>query len=214
MRVVIAEDHTLVRVGLRLLLESIPNVEVVGEAGDGNEALRLIRETLPDCVLMDLAMPGLSGLEAIRLAKAEFPKLPIVVLSMHADEAYVSRAMMAGADGYILKGSEKAELELALRTVTQGARYLTPAISESVVAALTRSPTALSDASPLRNLTARQREVLRLVAEGNSTKQVASRLGLSTKTVEAHRGAIMQRLGIRDLPSLVRLALKAGLITD
>ncbi len=214
MRVVIAEDHTLVRVGLRLLLESIPNVEVVGEAGDGNEALRLIRESLPDCVLMDLAMPGLSGLEAIRLAKAEFPKLPIVVLSMHADEAYVSRAMMAGADGYILKGSEKAELELALRTVTQGARYLTPAISESVVAALTRSATALSDASPLRNLTARQREVLRLVAEGNSTKQVASRLGLSTKTVEAHRGAIMQRLGVRDLPSLVRLALKAGLITD
>jgi DNA-binding NarL/FixJ family response regulator len=214
MRVVIAEDHTLVRAGMRLLLESIPGIKVVGEAADGEEALRLIRDTLPDCVLMDLAMPRLNGLEAIRIAKIEFPTLPIIVLSMHADEAYVSKAMSAGADGYILKGSEKAELELALRTVTGGARYLTPAISESVVSALTRKAESPEDTSPLRNLTPRQREVLRLVAEGNSTKQVASRLGLSTKTVEAHRGAIMQRLGIRDLPSLVRFALKAGLIAN
>ena len=213
-RVVIAEDHTLVRVGMRLLLESIPGITVVGEAADGEEALTLIRATLPDCVLMDLAMPRMSGLEAIRIAKTEFPHLPIIVLSMHADEAYVSRAMAAGADGYILKGSEKSELELALQTVMNGARYLTPAISESVVAALTRRADSPDDGSPLRALTPRQREVLRLVAEGMSTKQVASRLGLSAKTVEAHRGAIMQRLGIRDVPGLVRFALKAGLITN
>lgn len=212
-RIVIADDHTLVRKGIRLLLESIPDMEVVGEAADGLEALRLIEQHRPDCVLMDLAMPGLGGVEAVRRATAQFPGIPILVISMHADEAYVHQALTAGATGYLLKGSDKGELETAVRSVCRGETYLTPAISETLVAALGKR-SALSEAtSPLELLTLRQREVLRLVAEGNSTKKIAARLGLSVKTVEAHRGAIMERLGIRDLASLVRFAIRAGLIT-
>ena len=211
-RVVLAEDHTLVRLGMRLLLESIPDVKVVGEAADGFEALQLIREHRPDCVLMDLAMPGLSGLEATRLANAEFSNIPVLVVSMHADEAYVHQALTVGAKGYLLKGSDRAELELAIRTVCRGETYLTPAISKTIVAALGRKSAASAPTAPLELLTIRQREVLRLVAEGKSTKQIAAQLGLSTKTIEAHRGAIMERLGIRDLAGLVRFALREGLV--
>ncbi|HMJ17838.1 MAG TPA: response regulator transcription factor [Gemmatimonadaceae bacterium] len=211
-RIVLAEDHTLVRKGMRLLLETIPGLSVVGEAADGLEALQLIEEHRPDCVLMDLAMPGLSGIEAVRRASAEFPHIPVLVVSMHADEAYVHQALAAGAAGYLLKGSDKEELEIAVRTVCSGQTYLTPAISKTLVSALSRKSQPSSASSPLELLTVRQREVLRLVAEGNSTKQVAARLGLSVKTVEAHRGAIMERLGIRDLAGLVRFAVRAGLV--
>jgi DNA-binding NarL/FixJ family response regulator len=212
-RIVLADDHTLVRTGMRLLLESISDIKVVGEAADGLEALQLIEQHRPDCVLMDLAMPGVSGVEAVRRATAQFPDIPILVISMHADEAYVHQALTAGATGYLLKGSDRKELEIAVRSVCRGETYLTPAISETLVAALGKR-SALSDATgPLELLTFRQREVLRLVAEGNSTKQIAARLGLSAKTVEAHRGAIMERLGIRDVAGLVRFAIRAGLIT-
>ena len=138
MRVILADDHTLVRLGMRLLLESIPNVEVVGEAGDGREALQLMEELRPDCVLMDLAMPGMTGLEAVRRATEQFPSVRILIVSMHADEGYVQNALAAGAAGYLLKGSNKSELELALRTIAAGQTYLTPAISHSIVAALSR----------------------------------------------------------------------------
>ncbi len=212
-RIVIADDHTLVRTGIRLLLESIPDMQVVGEAADGLEALRLIEQHRPDCVLMDLAMPGLGGVEAVRRATAQFPDIPILVISMHADEAYVHQALTAGATGYLLKGSDKVELEIAVRSVCRGETYLTPAISKTLVAALGKRSTLSEATSPLELLTFRQREVLRLVAEGNSTKKVAARLGLSVKTVEAHRGAIMERLGIRDLASLVRFAIRVGVIT-
>jgi DNA-binding NarL/FixJ family response regulator len=213
-RVVIAEDHTLVRKGMRLLLETIPGLTVVGEAADGLEALQVIEQHLPDCVLMDLAMPGLSGIEAVRRSSAQFPQIPILVVSMHADEAYVHQALAAGAAGYLLKGSDTQELELAVRTVCTGKTYLTPAISKTLVAALSRKSQVASVSSPLDLLTPRQREVLRLVAEGNSTKQVAARLGLSVKTVEAHRGAIMERLGIRDLAGLVRFAIRERLVAE
>jgi DNA-binding NarL/FixJ family response regulator len=211
-RVVLAEDHTLVRIGMRLLLETMPDVTVIGEASDGLEALRLIEQHRPDLVLMDLAMPGLSGLEAVRLSRAQFHEVPILVVSMHADEAYVHQALLAGAAGYLLKGSDREELETALRTICRGETYLTPAISRSVVAALTRTPDPSTTRAPLEMLTNRQQQVLRLVAEGSSTKQVAGKLGLSAKTVEAHRGAIMSRLGIHDLAGLVRFAIRAGLI--
>jgi DNA-binding NarL/FixJ family response regulator len=214
MRIVLAEDHTLVRMGMKLLLESIPDISVVGEASDGFEALRLIEEQRPDIVVMDLAMPNLSGLDATRRSSAMFPDIPILVLSMYADEAYVHQALAAGAAGYLLKGSEKAELELALRSISEGQVYLTPAISRTIVAALSGKSEPSSATASLDALTMRQREVLRLVAEGKSTKQVAAQLGLSVKTVEAHRGAIMQRLGIRDLASLVRFAVRAGLVAD
>jgi DNA-binding NarL/FixJ family response regulator len=211
-RIVLAEDHTLVRKGMRLLLETIPGLSVVGEAADGLEALQLIEQHQPDCVLMDLAMPGLSGIEAVRRSSTEFPHIPILVVSMHADEGYVHQALAAGAAGYLLKGSDKEELETAVRAVCSGQTYLTPAISKTLVSALSRKSQASSASSPLELLTLRQREVLRLVAEGSSTKQVAARLGLSVKTVEAHRGAIMERLGIRDLAGLVRFAIRAGLV--
>jgi DNA-binding NarL/FixJ family response regulator len=211
-RIVLAEDHTLVRRGMRLLLESIPDMTVVGEAADGLEALHLIQQLRPDCVLMDLAMPGLNGVEAVRRSTAQFPDIPILVVSMHADEAYVHRALVAGARGYLLKGSDKEELETAVRAVCSGVTYLTPAISKTLVAALAKQSGVHEPISPLEVLTLRQREVLRLVAEGNSSKQIAARLGLSAKTVEAHRSAIMERLGIRDLAGLVRFAVRAGLV--
>ena len=211
-RVVLADDHTLVRTGMRLLLETIPDVKVVGEASDGLEALQMIEQHRPDCVLMDLAMPGLSGVEAVRRSRAQFPSIPILVVSMHADEAYVHQALVAGACGYLLKGSHRAELETALREVCGGEKYLTPAISRTIVEALAkRSPTSEVNL-PAELLTLRQREVLRLVAEGDSTKQIAAKLGLSAKTVEAHRSAIMGRLGIRDLAGLVRFAVREGLV--
>jgi len=212
MRLLIAEDHTLVRAGMRLLLESIPGMTVVGEAADGIEALRLIAEHRPEGVVMDLAMPALSGLEAVKRSAVRFPEVRILVLSMHADEAYVQEALGAGAAGYMLKGSDKAELELALRSIAQGQTYISPAISKTVVAALAKDFQPESVHSPIEVLTLRQREVLRLVAEGLSTKRVAAQLGLSAKTVEAHRGAIMQRLGIRDLAGLVRFAVRSGLV--
>jgi DNA-binding NarL/FixJ family response regulator len=214
MRVVVADDHTLVRMGLRLLLESIPGVEVIAEASDGRQALQLIEAERPDCVLMDLSMPGLSGLEALRVAAGKFPETRILVLSMHAEEGYVHQALAAGAAGYLLKGSDKAELELALRTVARGETYLSPSISKTIVEALARKNKPGADTSRLDLLTSRQREILQLVAEGSSSKQVAARLGLSVKTVEAHRSAIMQRLGIRDMTGLVRFAIRAGLIAD
>jgi DNA-binding NarL/FixJ family response regulator len=211
-RIVLADDHTLVRTGMRLLLESFPDVKVVGEAADGLEALEQIERHRPDCVVMDLAMPGLNGVEAVRRATTQHPGIPILVLSMHADEAYVHRALAAGAAGYLLKGSAKEELELAVSTVCRGETYLTPAISKTVVAALAQKTASSEAVSPLDVLTLRQRDVLRLVAEGSSTKQVAAELGLSAKTVEAHRHAIMERLGIRDLAGLVRFAVRAGLV--
>jgi DNA-binding NarL/FixJ family response regulator len=205
MRILLADDHTLVRTGMRLLLETMPGVVVVGEASDGASALRLIEQLRPDAVLMDLAMPGMSGTEAVRQVAARFPDTRVLVVSMHADEAC--------AAGYLLKGADKAELEHALRQVARGESYLSPAISAAVVAALANASTADAIASPLDALTVRQQQVLQLVAEGLSTKKVAAHLGLSVKTVEAHRGAIMNRLGIRDLAGLVRFAVRVGLVS-
>jgi DNA-binding NarL/FixJ family response regulator len=210
-RIIVADDHTLVRKGIRLLLETIPHVTVVGEAADGAEALRLIRETRPDVALVDLAMPVMGGLEVVRRTAQEFPPTRTIVLSMHDDEAYVHEALAAGASGYLLKGSEKAELDLALRAVARGQTYLTPGASRAVIASLgARRPGGRTSRGDV--LTARQREVLRLVAEGHTTREVASRLGLSVKTVETHRGALMRRLGIRDLAGLVRYAVRIGLV--
>jgi DNA-binding NarL/FixJ family response regulator len=209
-RVLIADDHNLVRAGLRLLMDEMPGLDVVGEAADGNEALRLIESLKPDVVLMDVAMPGLNGIEAVRRANRQWPDIRILILSMHADEAYVYEAMKAGAAGYLLKGADKAELEQAIRTVVRnGDTYLTPAITHTVVSALAAVETRQS---PLDVLTSRQREILQLIAEGRTTRQIALRLNLSAKTVESHRANLMARLGIRDVPGLVRFAIRVGLI--
>jgi DNA-binding NarL/FixJ family response regulator len=210
-RVVIADDHALFRSGLRLLLESMPGVQVVGEAADGQDALRVIDKLRPHLVLMDIAMPGLNGLEVtVRVAK-EFPETRVMILSMHADEQYAIRALRAGASGYLLKEASRPELELAVAAVARGDTFLSPAVSRHVLDDY-RSRLADDTPDPLAGLTSRQREVLQLVAEGSSTKAIASRLGLSARTVETHRAELMKRLGVRDVAGLVRFAIRTGLV--
>jgi|ERR1051325_10868702 DNA-binding NarL/FixJ family response regulator len=209
-RVLLADDHTLVRAGIRGLLTALPDVEVVGESGDGQEALQLAETLRPDVMLLDIGMPGLNGLElAARLAKLD-PAIGVVMLSMHATEEYVLQALRAGAAAYLLKGSAVAELELAIRAVARGEMYLSPAVSKRVVDEYVNRTGGATD--PLAALTPRQREILQLVAEGHTSKEIAQRLGLSHRTVEVHRNQLMKRLGVHDLPSLVRFAVRVGLV--
>lgn len=210
-RVLLADDHRLVRAGLRVLLQSIEGVQVVAEAGNGYEALQLAEQHQPDIVIMDIGMDGLNGLEAAaRLAKFS-PSPRVIILSMHATEEYVRRSLQAGAVGYLLKGADPAELEFALQAVMRGETYLTPAVSKQVVQDYLQGTGVKSD--PLRELTPRQREVLQLIAEGNSTKEIAYKLSLSIKTVETHRSELMNRLDIHDVAGLVRYAIRTGLVT-
>ena len=211
MRVLLADDHTLFRDGLRSLLERLGDVTVAGEAGDGREALKLIEEQSPDVAIVDITMPGLSGLEVAARAKRVSPATRVIILSMHAGEAYVAHALRAGVAGYLLKDSAAAELALALRAVRRGETYLSPAISKHVVGGFLHG--TRGEADPLALLTPRQREILQLIAEGKANKVIAADLGLSVKTVEAHRAQLMDRLDIHDVAGLVRLAIRAGLVT-
>lgn len=209
-RVLLAEDHTLVRSGVKALLRHMPDMEVVGEAGDGRQAVALATELLPDVVLMDISMPMLNGIDATRQLSARAPGVRVLMLSVHTNEEYVAQALQAGAAGYILKGADPAELERGIRAVADGQSYLTPAISRQVIDEyLSRT------SGPTRAvlLTPRQREVLQLIAEGRTSKEVAGLLGLSIKTVETHRAQMMQRLGVHDLPGLVRYAIREGLVS-
>lgn len=210
MRVLLADDHTLFREGLRSLLERRPDVEVVGETGDGREALDMIDRVRPEVAILDITMPGLSGLEVAARAKKASPGTRIVMLSMHAGEAYVAQAMRAGVAGYLLKESAAAELASALAAVTRGETYLSPAIAKHVVDGFLHG--GRGEADPLAGLTPRQREILQLIAEGKANKEIAAALGLAVKTVEAHRAQLMDRLGIHDVPGLVKLAIRAGLL--
>jgi DNA-binding NarL/FixJ family response regulator len=211
MKVILADDHHLVRSGIRALLESITGVFVVAETGDGHEALDLIEQQRPDVALLDITMPGLNGLEVAARVRESCPRTKVVVLSMHAGETYVAQALRAGVAGYLLKDSAASDLQAALETVGRGGTFLSPAISQQVVASYLRGE--LPSADPLEGLSPRQREVLQLIAEGRSTKEIAADLELSIKTVETHRAQIMERLGIRDVPGLVRFAIRAGLIS-
>src|SRR3989440_4324457 len=205
-RVLLADDHKLVRAGIRLLLEKLPDVEVVAEASDGQQAIRMVEKYEPRIVLTDIAMPGLNGLEVTRhLAKA-FPQVRVVILSMYSDQGYVSHALHAGAAGYLLKGAAREELTFAIRAVAQGETYLSPPVSKLY------SGRQDSVGGPLKKLTPRQVQVLQLIAEGKSTKQVALDLDISAKTVECHRTQLMERLDIHDIASLVRFAIKVGLL--
>jgi DNA-binding NarL/FixJ family response regulator len=211
-RVLLAEDHALVRAGFRALLEKLPDIQVVAEAADGREALRLIQQTHPDVVLMDIAMAGLNGLEATARATRDNPHLRVIILSMHANEEYLLQALRAGAAGYLIKDADLAELELAVRAVARGETYLSPAVSKHVIAEYLRR--AAGEPTPLELLTPRQREILQLIAEGLTTKQIARTQGISVKTVETHRAALMERLDIHDVPGLVRFAVRTGLVCD
>jgi len=209
-RIVLADDHALVRAGVRSLLASIPGVEVVAEAGDGHEALALVEKWRPRLVLMDIAMPGLNGLEATaRLAKSH-PETAVIMLSMHAAEEYALQALRAGAAGYLLKDADLSELELAIGAVARGQTYLSPAMSKHLVSDYRRRMAEQPD--PLDRLTPRHREVLQLIAEGQTTKDIAARLKLSVKTVETHRVQLMDRLDIHDLAGLIRFAIRVGLV--
>ena len=210
LRVVLADDHALVRAGIRSLLEKMLDVEVVGEASDGREALAQVNVHRPDVLLMDIAMTGMSGLEAAAQIKKDFPAVKVIILSMHANEEYVMQAVRAGAAGYLLKDAATAELDLALKAAIRGETYLSPAISSCVIESY-RSRVGGGPA-PAGTLTPRQREILQLVAQGQSTKEIAFALNISAKTVETHRAQLMDRLGIHDVAGLVKYAMRTGLI--
>lgn len=210
-RVLLADDHTLVRAGLRKLLEAVPDLEVVGEASDGLALIALVAKLQPDLVLMDIAMPGLNGLDATARVMKEWPATRVLILSMHQNEEYVRQALRYGAAGYLLKDAAPMELDLALKSVLRGDTYLSPAVSKGVLSDYIER--LRGDAETGELLTPRQREVLQLIAEGQSTKEIARRLELSVKTVDTHRSQLMQQLNIHEVAGLVRYAIRAGLVS-
>jgi DNA-binding NarL/FixJ family response regulator len=210
-RVLIADDHGLVRAGIRALLEKQSKMEVVGEARNGREALALATRHRPDIVLMDISMPELNGLEVVRQLARDIPQVRCIILSMHGDEEHVWQALKAGAAGYLVKGGSLAELELAITSVAQGETYLSPGVSGPVIKEYVRRTSHDGDSAD--NLTARQREILQMIAEGKTTKQMALILKVSVKTIESHRAQLMKRLGVQDIASLVKYALRIGLVS-
>jgi DNA-binding NarL/FixJ family response regulator len=210
-RVLLADDHTLFRAGTRALLQTLEDIEIVAEAADGREALRQIAAQRPDVVLMDIMMPDLNGLDAAARVGRAFPGTRVVILSMNADEDSVLKTLRSGAAGYLVKTADPAELELAIRAVARGERFLSSAISDHVISAcLKRVDT---EQTSLERLTPRQREVLQLIAEGHTTKAIAAKLGISVKTAEAYRSELMKALDIHDIASLTRYAIRAGLVS-
>ncbi len=209
-RVILADDHTLVRAGIRALLERAEEIEVVGEAGDGYEALELIRQQTPDLVLLDMVMPGVSGLDVLKRIKQDFPSTRVIILSVHETEEYALRAFQGGAAGYISKKAASGELVEAIIKVMRGEEYIAPEISGRTSPGYGSS--APRDGNPIKELTPRQRDVLKMIAEGFSTKQIAKVMNISAKTVETHRALLMERLNIHDVAGLVRYAIKIGLI--
>jgi DNA-binding NarL/FixJ family response regulator len=209
-RVLIVDDHALLRAGLAGLLSALEGVEAVGEAADGLKALELVESLRPDILMTDIAMPGLDGLRLAEAVARVSPMTRVIILSMHAESAYVDKALRAGAAGYLVKDSGTAEVELAIRAVARGESYLSPAVSKHVVAGYARM--AAAQATNPDPLTPRQREVLKLIASGLTTKAIARRLDISAKTADTHRVQLMERLGIHDIAGLVRYAIRVGLV--
>ncbi len=209
-RIVLADDHTLVRAGIRALLESLEGVQVVAEANDGNEALQLAKIHNPDILITDISMPLVNGLEVAEQLSKNLPEIRIIILSMHTDQEYVAQALRSGASGYLLKRSAIAELELAVHSVANGQNYLSPKISKQVVEGFIKRH-EIED-NPLAKLTPRQQQILEFVAQGHNTKEMAYRLKVSTKTIESHRLQLMERLEIHNISGLVRFAIRIGLV--
>jgi two-component system response regulator NreC len=210
-RVLVADDHTMVRKGLCSLLEAKPDIEVVGEAEDGREAVEKVEALLPDVVLMDITMPRLNGLEATRQIKRLFPKVKIVALTMYTNEEYIQQFLQAGASGYVVKQAAPAELISAIQAVYRGDSFLSPLISRTVIDEyLKRTEPAAS--SEQAKLTDREREVLQLIAEGCSNRDIAQKLQISIKTAGVHRTNLMEKIGIHNVTDLVKYALRKGII--
>ena len=207
LRVLLADDHTLVLAGLRLLLEKMEGTTIVAEAADGREAVALALEHRPDLVIMDISMRELNGIDATVRIRAELPGTRVLILSSHTTEDFVRRAIKAGVSGYLVKGAIPMELKMAVEAVSKGKFYLSPEVADKALAGR-----GGEGASPLDALSPRQREVLQMIAEGKSTKEIAFTLQVSVKTAETHRAAIMERLGIHDVAGLVVFAARHGLI--
>jgi len=208
--VLVADDHGIVREGLRRLLEAEDDLQVVGEARDGREVLQQVEELKPEIVVLDISMPRLGGLETLERLRSNHPDVKVILLSVHGDAPFIQSAISLGADGYVLKNGRAAEIVTAIRAVTRGGSYFSPVVAREIVEQL-RTPQGRIQ-EPFSVLSTREREVLHLIAEGMSAKEVASELSISTKTVEAHRTSLMRKLGVRKATELVRYALRHGLI--
>ena len=206
-RILLADDHAVVRQGFKMILSAQPDMEIVGEAGNGREAVDLAEDLKPDIVVMDVAMPELNGIEATRRLAASMPHVRVVALSMHKDNVYVREILRAGARGYLLKDSVAADLVSAVRAVAQGEGYISPAFSNAVLDDYRKHVT-----NPIDLLSSREREVLQMLAEGKTNKEIAAVLNLSVYTVDAHRGRIMEKLNVHSINELVRFAVRNGLI--
>jgi two-component system, NarL family, response regulator NreC len=212
-RIVLADDHTIVRNGLRAVLERHPDFAVVGEAANGREAIEAVERERPDLVILDLAMPILNGIEAARRISAEHPKTAVMILSMHADESYILKALRAGARAYLLKDSAESDLIHAIRAVSSGKAFFSPAVSKILADDYLRQLQQHGVEDRYESLTARERELLQLIAELKSTKDIATLLGVSVHTVDTHRGNLMQKLNVHSIPELVLYAVRKGIIT-
>lgn len=212
LRIILADDHTILRNGLRLLLERQQDFTVIGEAGNGREAIDLAARELPDVAILDIAMPGLNGIEAAQRISSAHPRMAIIILSVHSDEAYILRALKAGARGYLLKDSPEGDLLQAVRAVASGKAFFSPAVSKVLAEDYVRQVRQHGLEDPYDLLTARERELLQLIVELKPTKEIADLLNLSPHTIDTHRGNLMQKLNVHSIPELILYAVRKGII--
>jgi DNA-binding NarL/FixJ family response regulator len=211
-RIVLAEDHTILREGLRALLTADPDFEIIGEAADGREAVRFVEKQIPDLILMDLSMPRMTGMDAIREIKKRYPQTKIIALTVHKTEEYLRTTLQAGADGYVLKDATHDELVMAIQSVLKGKTYLSPGVSGKVIEGYLESIESQMPHSTLGLLSQREREVLKLIAEGYKNKEIATDLCISLKTVEKHRANLMKKLDLHNAAALTAYAIEQGLV--
>lgn len=211
-RIFLVEDHTILREGLRALLTADPNFEIIGEAADGREAVRFVEKQVPDLILMDLSMPRMTGMDAIREIKKRYPATKIIALTVHKTEEYLRTTLQAGADGYVLKDATHEELMLAIQNVLKGKTYLSPGVSEKVIEGYLEGKESQIPSSTLGLLSQREREVLKLIAEGYKNKEIAADLCISLKTVEKHRANLMKKLDLHNAAALTAYAIEQGLV--
>ena len=211
-RIVLVEDHTILREGLRALLTADPDFEIIGEAADGREAVRFVEKQIPDLILMDLSMPRMTGMDAIREIKKRYPQTKIIALTVHKTEEYLRTTLQAGADGYVLKDATHDELMMAIENVLKGKTYLSPGVSGKVIEGYLEGKESQIPASKMGLLSQREREVLKLIAEGYKNKEIATDLCISLKTVEKHRANLMKKLDLHNAAALTAYAIEQGLV--